>query len=304
MLKSVSLSTPILLLVFNRPETTGRVVESIRSIRPTRLFVAADGPRAAVAGETQRCMEARRLAVSIDWTCEVETLFRDENLGCARAVSSAITWFFEQVTEGIILEDDCVPSASFYRFCEELLGRYREDRRIMHVAGNSHQYGRRRGSASYYISKYANIWGWATWRRAWEQYDFSLRPAWELQDTWDTQWQLSLEKAGGLAIVPNQNLVRNIGFGSGATHTKADERPAMLEAEEIAFPLTHPVEIMPNRTADTFTYYAHHRMVRHLNLIWMYRLGDFLYFRLKATKRVLVRVARQGLKGRLPPTAS
>ena len=288
------LSVPILLLVYNRPDATRRALESMRAVMPTRLFIAADGPRPGVSGEAERCDEVRRVVERVDWDCEIGKLYRDKNLGCGLAVSGAIDWFFKNVTEGIILEDDCIPSPSFFRYCRDLLDYYRNETRVMHISGNSHQYGRRRGTASYYISRYANMWGWATWRRAWASYDFGLRPAWELQDTWDTQWQLSIEKAHGVAIVPNVNLVRNIGFGAGATHTKGRERPASLEAENMGFPLKHPASLTPHRAADAFTYYVHHRMVRHPNLIWMYQLVDYLYLRLKPIKRWLLAPFRQG----------
>lgn len=276
---------PILLLIFNRPDTTKAVMESIRRARPERLFIAADGPRASAPGEERLCEEARRHAANVDWPCEVQTLFRGENAGCAINVSSAISWFFEHVEEGIVLEDDCVAGESFYPFCTELLAYYRHTPEVMHIAGTSFQYGRRRGRASYYLSRYPNLWGWATWRRAWRMYDFSLRPSWKLEDTWGTQWQLSIEKHNGLAVVPNRNLVKNIGFGEAATHTRGPLRPSKLVIEEMAFPLTHPKELVPDKAADTFTYYAHHRLVPHLGLIWLYRLQDYLRFRLKPIKR-------------------
>jgi len=256
-------------------------------VRPSALYIAADGPRERVVGEAERCVEARRVATAIDWECDARTLFRETNLGCAANSSSGMTWFFESVPEGIILDDDCVPSISFYRFCEELLQYYRHDPRIMHIAGNSHQYGRRRGSASYYFSKYANFWGWATWRRAWNLYDPGLRPPWELQDDWSAPWQLSIERSSGIAIVPNVNLVRNIGFGAAATHTKTLERGAFVDAAEVSFPLLHPRSMTVNRAADRFTYYAHHRLVRHLRLVWLYRFMDYMYSRLKPVKRRL-----------------
>jgi hypothetical protein len=283
------LRLPVLLVIFNRPETTAAVMRSLRTVQPPALYIAADGPRPATGGDEARCEAARRVATAVDWDCEVRTLFRDQNLGCGRAVSGGINWFFEHVNEGIVLEDDCVPSTSFYPFCQQLLSFHREEPRVMHISGNSHQYGRRRGTASYYFSRYANMWGWATWRRAWKSYDFGLRPAWELDDTWDTQWQLSIEKSHGLAIVPNVNLVQNIGFGNGATHTKGKERAASLAAAEMAFPLTHPASLAPDRAADVFTYYAHHRMVRHLRLIWLYRLMDWTYARLKPIKRWILK---------------
>src|SRR5262245_56278428 len=127
---------PVLFLVFNRPDTTARVMEAIRAARPERLYVAADGPRENNAGEAEeRCAEVRQLATRVNWPCEVRTLFREHNLGCRKAVSSAITWFFEQEPEGIILEDDCLPSQSFFPFCAELLARFRDDERIMFITG-------------------------------------------------------------------------------------------------------------------------------------------------------------------------
>jgi glycosyltransferase involved in cell wall biosynthesis len=293
-MNSTQSTTPILLVVFNRPEATQRVIESIREVRPQALYVAADGPRSNTPGDAERCAAARKVATSVDWSCEVHTLLHNENLGCAANTSSGITWFFESVPEGIILEDDCVPDASFYRFCQELLQYYRDVPRIMHIAGNSHQYGRRRGLASYYFSKYANFWGWATWRRAWSLFDPDLRPSWELKDDWSAPWQLSIERSRGIAIVPNVNLVKNIGFGAGATHTKAVERGAFAEATEIPFPLVHPRSLTVNRSADIFTYYAHHRLVRHLRFIWMYRLMDYVYVRLKAVKRLFLRLINGG----------
>jgi hypothetical protein len=286
-MKMQQLDIPILVIVFNRPETTKRVLDSIRSVQPTQFFVAADGPRADVDGEQARCIAARRIATEVDWKCEVRTLFRDQNLGCGRNVSSAITWFFETVTEGIILEDDCVASRSFYPYCAELLSYYRDNSKVMHIGGNSFQYGRRRGGASYYLSRYPHIWGWASWSRAWARYDFSLRPAWQLQDTWDTQWQLSIERCDGVTVVPNVNLVSNIGFGSAATHTKTIGRYSFIETRDIRLPLTHPRTLAVDQAADRFTYYSHYRNVRHLNFIWFYRLWDSLYAWAKRLKRSL-----------------
>jgi hypothetical protein len=280
-----ALQTPVLLLIFNRPKTTQATLESLRAVRPTALYIAADGPRRGSVDDATLCAEARRAATAVDWQCKIRTFFREENAGCAVNVSTAITWFFEHVEAGIVLEDDCVPGPSFYRFCTELLARYREDPRIMHIAGTNLQYGRRRGRASYHFSKYPNVWGWASWRRAWKHYDFSLRPAWKLDDTWDTQWQLSIAKAGGLSVVPGVNLVKNIGVGPGATHTNTPIRAAFLAAEQMRFPMVHPRDVVADRRADIFTYYAHHRLVKHHWLIWWHRLVDFLYLKLKPVKR-------------------
>lgn len=288
MVWAMDFHTPILLMVFNRPETTRAVFECIRSMRPTELYIAADGPRAGVEGEASRCNEVRRLAMTTDWECRIHTLFREEHLGSGRGVVSAIDWFFENVSEGIILEDDCVPSMSFFSFCEELLDYYRDDPRVMHISGNNFQYGRRRGQASYYFSKYTHNWGWATWKRAWKFYDFELLPAADRKHKWAAQWLLSVEKHNGLAVLPNINLVTNIGFGPSATHTFTRERYAFLPAMEMNFPLTHPPSMSADGAADRLTYYANFRNIPSLRLIWAYRLWDSVYGRLKKAKRMIL----------------
>jgi hypothetical protein len=291
---SDGLTTPILLVVFNRPETTKTVVESIRAVRPADLYVVADGPRPDVEGESLRCNAARQVATNIDWDCRVHKLFRDRNLGSGLGVASAIDWFFENVQDGIVLEDDCVPSRSFFRFCEELLGYYRDNPRVMHISGNNFQYGRRRGTASYYFSRYTHTWGWASWRRAWQHYDFDLIPESDRSHVWDAQWLLSVEKQRGMAVLPNVNLVTNIGFGPAATHTKTIERYALLPAEEMEFPLRHPKELSIDRAADTLTQYANFRNIRNLRLIWVYQVIDFIALVPSRVGKLLVNVKHLG----------
>lgn len=173
---------PVLFLIFNRPELTQRVFACIREARPAQLFVAADGPRLDHPGERQLCAEVRKVVGQVDWPCELLTLFRDENLGCRRAVDTAIDWFFAQVPEGIILEDDCLPTLSFFNFCQTLLEYYRFDERIMHISGDNFQFGKSRTPYSYYFSKYAHCWGWASWRRAWKYYDKDMKTWPELKE--------------------------------------------------------------------------------------------------------------------------
>lgn len=276
MTESPPLQVPVLLLIFNRPETTQQVFNTIRAARPTQLYVAADGPRRGFTEDQDQCDQARRIATAVDWDCRLQTLFRDRNLGCGPAVSSAISWFFDGVEEGIVLEDDCVPSASFYRFCAALLDYYRDQPRVMHISGDNYQYGRRRAAASYYFSKYTHTWGWATWRRAWKHYDFTLIPEADRLHVWDAQWLFSVQKAGGLAALPNANLVSNIGAGPQATHSHAVERFLFLPAQDIEFPLVHPNRIEPDNAADRLTYYANFRQIRHLQLVFLYAIADFI----------------------------
>lgn len=278
------LHTPVLLIIFNRPNTTQQVFDRIRQVKPSRLYVAADGPRPHVATDAERSAETRKIIEQVDWDCEVKTLFRDQNLGCGVAPSSAITWFYEHEETGIILEDDCVPSKSFFWFCQELLERYKHDTRIMHISGNNYLNGwRHDNDYSYYFSNKVNSWGWATWRRAWQLYDFNIQTFPELEnkgylngiflnkfeeayrlsklketytniekgDVWDYQWEFTVYSNSGLCIVPEVNLVRNIGFGTDATHTfNLHDKKAQIQEEEISFPLRHPKFVIRDIESD------------------------------------------------------
>jgi len=275
------LTPPILFLVFNRPDTTLRVFQAIRKVRPTRLFIAADGPRQNVLNERETCDQVREIATSIDWDCEVQTLFRDKNLGCRKAVSGAIDWFFDHVSEGIIIEDDCLPAESFFRYCQELLKMYADNKRIMLIGGYNPHQGRKYGKGSYYFSKYALIWGWASWKRAWQCYNDSLDTFEEVlknktlkaffpttreyiyftrrfrdtfmerMNSWGYIWYYSMCLQDCYAINPNVNLVKNIGITEDATHTKtANKIITDTPVLEMFFPLNHPTAIQPHRDAD------------------------------------------------------
>jgi hypothetical protein len=268
--------SPVLMMIFNRPEPTQKVFEAIRAARPPRLYVAADGPRPYKKGEKQLCEKTRLLVMNIDWPCELRTLFRDENLGCKRACSDAVTWFFDNEEEGIILEDDIVPSSSFFPFCDELLERYRHNPRIGHICGLNPIRRTQSSNNSYIFSNYPFVWGWAAWRRAWKFYDRDMAawPSWSGNgglssvsannarferywrgildatyaggiNTWDYQWAFACWRGGLVSIVPTLNQVDNIGFGADATHTSGGA-PAYLRrnpAQQLSFPLTHPAQV-------------------------------------------------------------
>lgn len=270
------LETPILFLIFNRPDVTFLVFEKIKQIKPKYLFIAADGPRKTVPGEIEMCEKTRSVVAEIDWNCEVKTLFREDNLGCGLGVSSAISWFFEHVEQGIILEDDCLPDMSFFSFCEKLLDYYKNDESVMHISGDNFQLGKKIGKGSYYFSAYTHIWGWATWKRVWNQYDFNMTDLdafladnkkisdyWinvltatkeKKIDTWDYQYNYLLLKKKGKAILPNINLIKNIGFNAAATHTKKD----LMYYNDQAFGeiknIVHPKDNNINEKADKFTF--------------------------------------------------
>lgn len=276
---------PILFLVFNRPDTTARVFEAIRAARPTQLFVAADGPRPGREGEDLRCRQVREIATAVDWPCTLTTLLREQNLGCKRAVSSAIDWFFQQVPEGIVLEDDCLPDPTFFGYAAELLARYRDDPCVMSISGDNFISATWTSAESYYFSVFTHIWGWASWRRAWARYDVDMadwpaqRQAGLMQrlfprsrraqahwtalldrvargeiDTWDYQWVYATWKAGCLSCMPAVNLISNIGFGPGATHTHdAEGKHADLARGSLALPLRHPAVVAASARADAWT---------------------------------------------------
>ncbi len=277
------MKSPVALFVFRRPELTARVLAAIRLARPSLLLVVADGPRAPRPDDAAACVATRELIDQIDWPCEVRREFAAENMGCRRRIASGLAWVFDQVPEAIILEDDCVPDQTFFRFCDELLEKYRDDNRIAQISGSNNQNGRKRGSHSYFYSRYNNVWGWATWRRAFELYDVDIKKWPELRatswlshivgkpaevnywtrvfdathegrvDTWDYQWIFSTWQHGMLSVVPNHNLVQNIGFGDDATHTASQDLFANSRLEPMPFPLDHPPAVAAEAGADRYT---------------------------------------------------
>lgn len=251
------LNTAVLFLVFNRLDVTKQVFQAIRQAKPPRLYIAADGARKNKDGENEKVQAVREYILkSIDWDCEVKTLFREENLGCKYAVSGAIDWFFEQEEMGVILEDDCLPSQSFFWFCEELLERYKDDMRIGQISGFNSLDGYK-ADFDYIFSKYGPIWGWASWKRAWGFYDVDIKDWPYIKrkklyqnyvcskdeqlfrfeifndlykgkiDTWDYQWVFTKLNSSMLSIIPSKNLVCNVGFGNEATHTHI--KPAYMK---------------------------------------------------------------------------
>ena len=243
------LETPVLFIVFNRPDTTKIVFEAIREARPTKLFIASDGPRYPLKHEYALGLETRAIAEQVDWPCEVKTLFRDQNLGCGKGVSSAINWFFENVEEGIILEDDCLPSQDFFTFCSQLLALYRTDQTVMTICGTTLLEKKYREAPGHYLGNSNGVWGWATWRRAWQLYDYEMKRLAEQgvqekmkaffnndlvfdhvldtfnlivkakMDTWDIQWYFTILSNNAYAACPFQNMISNIGY-QGAHDTE------------------------------------------------------------------------------------
>jgi hypothetical protein len=273
--------SPILFIIFNRLDTSLKVFEQIKLTQPARLYITADGPRKARQGEDIMCAKVKAaILAGINWECEVKTLFREENLGPKNAISSAVDWFFETEEEGIILEHDCLPDNSFFKYCDVLLDKYRLDTRIFLIAGSNHLRGKKWGEASYYFSNLTNAWGWAIWKRSWNLYDKDLKQIDEKDvkeiltkifddpfiiecwlkifiktkageiDTWDYQLTFAHFINNGLNVIPNNNLVSNIGFGAGAENTTdADSVFAAIPLEPLG-DMVYPKYMLPEKVAD------------------------------------------------------
>ena len=277
----------MLLIGFNRSDTMKLVFDSVRIAQPDKLYFAVDGPRPNIVGEKEKVQQVRDIVKHVDWPCEVHTLFREVNVGCGFGPANAITWAFENEDRLIVLEDDCVPSQSFFIFCNEMLERYKDDERVNIISGRSHQHDSKFfKDYDYIFTHYAHTWGWATWKRVWKEFDIRMTdfPEWlamggglnihatvdegkranrilsskyktidkEVTHSWDTQWWYTRMKTGGLGIVPCKNLIHNIGeIGTHSVgHTKANE----MLAEEMAEPYRHPKFIVMNRAYDIYHY--------------------------------------------------
>lgn len=287
---------PILFVIFRRKDVTMRTFAAIKAAQPAKLYIACDGARETVSGE-QELVEATRQAVenAIDWPCEVHRRYQDHNQGCAKAVSSAISWIFETEEMGIILEDDCVAEPSFFKFVREMLHRYKDDQRIGMVAGTNLVSSKVTMPDSYCFSKYKACWGWATWKRAWS--NFQLDMPWRDSDyyqsvianngfrakdknywkyrlnlidanyvsSWDWPWYFCLAAQNQLCIFPSKDLIVNIGFDAEATHTSFFNLPKYKDEGELSFPLRHPRYIVPYEPFDKAFYKANNNLYMRLS---------------------------------------
>ncbi|MCF8322294.1 MAG: nucleotide-diphospho-sugar transferase [Flavobacterium sp.] len=297
--------TPVLIIIFNRPDTTKLLIEVLRNIKPKYLFVSADGPRLGNIEDVSQCNLTREVIKNeVDWDCEIKTLFHESNKGCRVAPPTAISWFFKHVEKGIIMEDDCLTDLSFFNFAEELLNKYEFDDKIMHISASSPY--KKTTKRTFSFCNYPLIWGWATWRRAWEKYDISISD-WQIKkekkdlslyqknkkivsffenkfdavfnyspndlstsdsNTWDYQWCYCLLKHNGLAILPKDNLVKNIGFGENATHTThVNDKNANRETFKVEFPIVYP----RNRSTRKANYEIEYEFLNRKRRISLYK---------------------------------
>jgi hypothetical protein len=275
---------PIYLNIFNRADLTRKVFAEIQKIRPRKLFITADGPRKNIKSDKNKCIEARLILKEIDWECEVFTNFSKDNKGSYKSAIEGISWVFKHVDRAIILEDDCIPHFSFFRYCQELLDYYEDDKRIALISGNNFQPIENKIQYSYYFSRYSHIWGWATWKSSWDKVDFNMqhwpkfkqekgldsvycrkheREYWykfyqdmykgKVGPHWDYQFLLSTYMNNSVSILPSTNLISNIGFGSESTNCKTKSSFQALSLKEMRFPLDHPPFLCRNVAADDFT---------------------------------------------------
>ena len=287
----MTFDVPVLLIIWRRPALALEVLQVVKQVAPSRIFLASDGWRNQE--EKQKVQTTRELAISnIDWDCQIQTRFLEINQGCEKGPSQAISWFFKHVESGIILEDDCIPHIDFFFYCRELLDRYQDDQRIWCISGDNFQDGLVRGDSSYYFSRYNHGWGWATWKRCWKHYsnhleyweilknnhslqsaifdnslerDYFLkiwRDLFSLDDlqAWDYRWSLVVLLNNGLSILPNRNLVRNIGHDLDATHTF--DPSISIDECKLDWPLIHPQFVCRDYDADTYSFDHHFGGIR------------------------------------------
>lgn len=305
------IKTPILFIIFNRLDTATRVMEQIKKVRPTSFYIASDGPRSYVADDSVLVQQVRDYVMQqIDWVCNVQTLFQPQNLGCKKAVSAAINWFFQQEEQGIILEDDCLPDTSFFYFCQELLQKYKDEPTVGAISG-THIEQQTYGSGDYFLSKIPRVWGWATWRRTWNLYDIDMNSysnfkhekkierIWSskkvqrywldifdrtyAQDiaTWDYQLVFTFFTHDLLCLCPNKNLISNIGFTNNSTHTNiSNPIVSNLPIQSIRLPLQHPVSLSYDSHNDAYihSYYLRaYWLKRILRKIGLFAVARQIY---------------------------
>ena len=274
------MNSPVLFLIFKREDVTRRVFERICEAKPPRLYIAADGPRPNHPDEMAKCEATRKVVDRVDWPCEIHRLYHNTNLGCGRGVSEAITWFFEHEEQGIIIEDDILPHIDFFRYCDEMLERYKDNERVQLISGYNYFFEDFPSDVSYYMSSYMHIWGWASWRRVWQTYQFDLNkyPKSRMQkmirkrlcaksaryflwiyskmqqmeiDTWDYQLSFNQYYYDRYSICPFINMVENIGMGSkDATHTTNEDLRISGHKAQSPYPIKHPQVFYTSSVSD------------------------------------------------------
>ena len=290
--------TPILLLIFNRPDNLTKIIKILEKIKPSKIYISADGPRFHNSEDSKLCKDSRKLFSKLNWKCKVKKNFLGKNYGCRDAVSKGISWFFRNEKCGIILEDDCLPSKDFFKFCEKNLRKYYKHYRIGCITGNNFQ-NKVNIRETYYFSRYPHCWGWATWSRAWKKYqkDINFWPNYKNTedwrnyfddsieqrywtkifnntflkkiDSWAYPWTISLWKNKMLTITPKSNLVKNVGFNHDATHTISSLDDMKYKTKSLVGKWKSPKKIEINIKNDEYVFNYH---FKGKNYIWPFRL--------------------------------
>ncbi|HEX2999901.1 MAG TPA: glycosyltransferase family 2 protein, partial [Armatimonadota bacterium] len=276
------LQAPVVFIIFNRPEPTKKVFAAIAAAKPKKLFIVADGPRPNRIEDVEKCQLARAVTESVDWECEVHRNYAETNMGCGKRIASGLDWVFSQVEEAIIIEDDCVPTLSFFWFCQELLARYHDDTRVMQISGDNFNSHIQWTPYSYYFSELSHNWGWATWRRTWQHFDLYMKLWPEIKsaellkcsssnleyrwltrlfthrysnpfDNWDEQLLFCCRIQNGLTIMPSKNLVTNIGSGMDSTHTGLNNHYVNVPTDDI-WHIKHPPYVIRCQQADCYDF--------------------------------------------------
>ena len=315
------MNTPILILLFNRPKETKILIDRLRDIKPSKIYINQDGPRNHLSKDKILCQNVKDVIDNIDWNCEIKRKFNETNLGCRSSVSSGLNWFFENEQFGIVLEDDCIPSKSFFVFCDQMLKKYEKNNSVYSISGSNFQKGNIIGDGDYYFSKYAHCWGWATWRRAWNCNDDSMEFWKELKnndtwhdihddmlekkywkkifekviskklDSWAYVWLASIWNKKGLNIIPNKNLVLNIGFNENATTTVSSSK---IETKSLIFDefdqdIKDPSIFSVYKEADYFVFQNHFNGKYNF---WPWRLIYLLKIFINSPKTFWVRLKK------------
>ena len=301
------MNTPVLLIHFNRPDSTRRQLEALKVVAPQRVWVLCDGPRAGRSGEAEKVAEVRALLDALPWPCQVKRLYREHNLGCFKNISEGITWFTDECGAGIIVEDDVLPDPSFFRFCDELLIKYADAAEVFAIAGHNRKPMSFDIKEDYGFSNYFECWGWATWKRAWDHFDPDMsawrdRSEWRIvsrrifhklrarlywtwmfgqvdqqrRDTWASRFLLTSGKQSGCAIIPRLNLTENIGFNSEGTHTAHFSGQEVTACQQ-SFPLRHPHQITVNPVIDRWFEDGFHSKSLLVRLRWLYRKARVMF---------------------------
>lgn len=309
----MALLTPILFIVFNRPEATAEALEAIRKVQPAKLYIAADGPRPGREDDKLNCAKVKEIVSNINWPCQVKTLYRETNLGCMLGVSGGIDWFFENEEAGIIVEDDCVGSTAFFQFCQQLLVTYQYDERVQAICGRN-PLGKYDIEESYLFSRFFKEWGWASWRNRWQKRDLgkaafdnaerenlfarTLANApmasyvadtnrsvhYTGHNTWDYQWVFNILSQNGLVAVPAVNLVNNVGLETGVhfgTNPNIQRNLYEVDTHSLAFPLKHPSFVFADNVFDNMCFAKLHPYYLPKQYSLAQRLKDSLVYRIK-----------------------